>query len=202
MKSLLRTLFFRLFKVFIIRKAEPGAVYLTYDDGPHPENTTKILRELERYQAMATFFMVGKNMEAYPEIVEAVIRAGHTVGYHSYRHRSLRKCSLAEVRQDMAMAKQLSARFNYPIKLYRPPFGHLTPLTFLWLLSHGMKIVMWSLDCRDSFDSIDEVKASILPERLEDGEIILLHDDYANAGELIESSLKQYRQHQLVCRGL
>ena len=202
MKSTLRRVFYSLFKAFIIRKAEPGAIYLTFDDGPHPENTEKILYSLAKYKAEATFFMIGEQMDRYPEIVESVIRAGHTIGYHSYNHRSLKKSSVTDIRIDLSKVDSLSSRFNYPIKLYRPPFGDLTPYAFLLLLLHRRKIVMWSLDCRDSFDPVDQVIANINPLKLEDGEIILFHDDYAHAQELVESSLALYQASNLVCKRL
>ncbi len=202
MKTVLRNFLYRVFRAVIIRRAAPGAIYLTFDDGPHPEYTAGILRALERHRARATFFMLGKHMEAYPEIVEHAIRAGHTIGYHSYKHKSLKKRNLRQLREDFANVDQLSARFAYPIRLYRPPFGDLTPLALLWMAVRGWKIVMWSVDCRDSFDSLEQVKANIAPDKLSDGDIILLHDDYPHVEEIVDTALARYRDFGLVCKPL
>ena len=202
MKEVFKKIIYFLFDRHLIRKGKPGGIYLTYDDGPHPENTEKILDVLSNYKVKATFFMIGAQMEQFPDIVNAVISQGHTVGYHSYQHKSLKKKSFREIRNDFIHAGELSDHFKYPIKLYRPPYGDLSILSFFWLFLHGWKITMWSLDCRDSFDSPGQVKANIGPEKIEDGEIILLHDDYGEASELIEATLALYKDHGITCRQL
>ena len=195
MKELLKSLIYKLCGDRLIRRGRPGAVYITYDDGPHPENTEQILKILAKHGERATFFMVGESMEQYPQIVESVIGAGHRMGYHSYRHTSLRQMGLRELRQDMRQAKKLSDRFGYPLKLYRPPYGELTVPSFIALLFAGWKVVMWSRDSRDSYDSVDQVVATLNPENISDGEIILLHDDFGPADELLEVVLSRMRSH-------
>ena len=202
MKEFIKKIVYAMFGNRFIRKGSPGSIYLTYDDGPHPENTENILNLLASYDARATFFMVGRQMEKYPDLVNAVIRSGHTIGYHSYRHDSLKKSSFGEIRDDLIYARDLSKKFGYAIKMYRPPFGDLSVVSFLWLLISGWKIVMWSIDSMDSFQSQEQVKANIKPENISDGEIILLHEDYEGAGDVIEAALQLYRDHGLFCRQL
>lgn len=202
MKAFAKQLFYGLFGAFIFRRAARGAVYLTFDDGPHPHNTAKILALLERYQARATFFMIGEQMVAHPEVVEAAIAGGHTIGYHSWGHKSLKKLNAAQVREDFERVRELSARFDYPIRLYRPPFGDLTPTGLLQAVARRWRIAMWSLDCRDSFDSLARVKENVAPERLRDGDILLFHDDYEHVEELMDATLSRYRSRGLRCRAL
>lgn len=202
MKKIIKKMVYGLLGSRLIRKGGPGGIYLTFDDGPHPENTEKILRALASYEAKATFFMVGHLMEEFPELVNAVIEEGHSIGYHSYRHKSLKKNSFKEVREDLAYARRLTEKFKYPIKLYRPPFGDLSIVSFLWLLLKGWKIVMWSVDCKDSFETKEQVKANITPDQIADGEIILFHEDYKDAGDVIEATLRLYQDHKLNCRQL
>ena len=202
MKALIKNLIYFLFSRFLIRKGDPGSIYLTYDDGPHPENTVEILEVLARYNVKATFFMIGAFMDEFPEIVKLVTDSGHTIGFHSYRHTSLKRITLRGIRKDLAYVKGLSRKFNYKIQLYRPPFGDLSILPFLWLILNGWKIVMWSLDCRDSFDSLDQVKINIAPNKVSDGEIILFHDDFDNAKDLVEHTMQQYKEQGIECRSL
>lgn len=186
----------------LIRKGAPGAVYITYDDGPDPHNTPAILEVLRRYGVKATFFMVGRSMEEHPEIVRAVIEDGHRIGYHSYEHESARRTSLAQFRLDLSRARALAERFDYPLTIYRPPFGDLSPLTLVSLFLAGWKVVMWSRDCGDSFEDLEQVKRNIAAEVIEDGDILLFHDDYPRATELIESVLQDFLSAGYECKPL
>ena len=202
MKALLKSIIYRTMSPFMKRKMLDNSVYLTYDDGPHPDNTESILSILKESQVKATFFMLGYAMDKYPHLVEQVIEQGHTLGYHSYKHISLKKRSFTEVKEDLQQMERLSKRYNYPIKLYRPPFGDLTATSFLWFILKGKKIVMWSLDSRDSFDPFEQVKKNVAPQELSNGEIILFHDDYEQAAELLKITLNAYRQHGTNCNPL
>ena len=202
MKSWIKRFAYFLFSRQLIRKGKPGAIYLTYDDGPHLENTPEILAALSAHNAKATFFMIGKNMESHPELVRSVLDQGHTIGYHSYKHDSLKKLSLREIEKDLSYARVLSKKFDYPIKLYRPPFGDLSFLSFIWLLLRGWKIIMWSRDCRDSFEGLEKVTENITAANISDSDIILLHDDYESAADLINNALSSYMKSNLACKRL
>lgn len=202
MKTAIKNLIYFFFKFSLIRRGDSGAVYLTYDDGPHPENTDKILAVLSRYNVKATFFMLGAKMEEHPQIVHSIIDQGHTLAYHSYKHWNLKKLDFKQLREDFAQIPRLSEKFGYPISLYRPPFGDVSLKAFLLLIFSPIKIVMWSLDCRDSYDSQNQVIDNISPEKISDGEIILLHDDYEQAEQLIETVLRKYQEKGLNCKPL
>lgn len=202
MRHVIKNAIYWVFNRRLIRKGAPGGIYITYDDGPHPENTREILKVLAQYNTKATFFMVGRSMEEYPEIVHDVKASGHTIGFHSNQHDSLKDISFREIREDLAHAKALSLQFDCPISLYRPPFGDLSVISFLLILLSGLKIVMWSLDCRDSFDSLEQIQNNVSPEKISDGEIILFHDDYCNAARLIEEVLKRLEGAGFNCRRL
>ncbi len=178
------------------------SIYLTFDDGPYGENTVSILKALQKTDTKATFFMLGQAMEKYPEIVRTVIDNGHTLGFHSYKHISLKKRSLRDLIEDIAQMNRLAKVFDYPIKLYRPPFGDLTIMAMIYFVLKGKKIIMWSLDSRDSFEELDDVKKIISPENVCSGEIILFHDDYLDAEDLITSALQSYQQANINCDAL
>lgn len=178
------------------------SIYLTFDDGPYGENTTAILNALEKSNVKATFFMLGQAMEKYPEIVRDLISKGHTLGYHSYKHISLKNRKFNDLLEDVAQMNRLANLFQYPIKLYRPPFGDLTISAIIYFIFKGKKIVMWSLDSRDSFDKLEDVQNIISPKNVSDGEIILFHDDYNDAEKLITSALQCYQKANIDCDAL
>jgi peptidoglycan/xylan/chitin deacetylase (PgdA/CDA1 family) len=157
------------------------------------------LNALQESDTKASFFMLGQAMEKYPEIVRELISNGHTLGYHSYTHTSLIKRSFKELIDDVAHMNRLSDVFQYPIRLYRPPFGDLTITAVIYFILKGKKIIMWSLDSRDSFEGLEEVQRIISPENISPGEIILFHDDYDDAEKLITSALQYYQKANIDC---
>lgn len=164
-----------------IRSRGPrGCVYLTFDDGPDATHTRAVLDALRRYHVKATFFMVGEEMERRPDIVAEVRAQGHVIGFHSYSHRHLSDHSGTEALDDLRQTAAVAQRFGLEFKLYRPPYGELSWRRVLWCAWHGVRIVMWSLDSRDSFvATAGELTQQLAPGRVRDGDIVLLHDDTA-----------------------
>ncbi len=199
MRRLIKNIVYWVFSPYLIRTASENSIYLTYDDGPYRKNTLAILKVLEKYGFKATFFMLGKEMEKQPEVVKEVIRKGHMLGYHSYTHMSLKKRNFKSLKLDMQHMDRLSKLFNFPLKLYRPPYGDLTLISFIYLIFKRKKIVMWSLDSRDSFEELNMVLERLQPEKIKKGEIILLHDDYKHAEELLEKTARKLSTSVLKC---
>jgi len=186
----------------MVRTGKKDCVYITFDDGPHPANTQKILQILSNQKTKAIFFMIGKNMEKYPDLVEQVKEHGHEIGFHSYSHRSLKKQSFFKTIHDFSKRKELESRFGIKMKLYRPPFGDLTILSLLWVVFSGLKIVMWSLDSRDSFDSKEQVLDTVHPDKVSAGEILLFHDDYDHTVEIMPEVVEKIRKYQQICKSV
>ncbi len=100
----------------------PKVLYLTFDDGPIPEVTPQVLDLLAQYNAKATFFMVGENVQKYPEVYEQVIIAGHAIGNHTFNHLK------GFYTKDFAYYKNIvKASSIIPSQLFRPPHGQITP---------------------------------------------------------------------------
>ena len=168
-------------------------VYLTFDDGPVPDETPWVLAQLAEFQAQATFFCVGENLARHPEIARAALAAGHRLGNHTHRHHSAwatsRAAYLADVAEcqtqlqellktwhdgSVAVAPLPAARSSVP--LFRPPYGRLTwPL--LPLLRADFRVVMWSVLTRDYDPALrPEDCLRFALEAVRAGDVVVFHD--------------------------
>ena len=164
--------------------ALPGnAIALTFDDGPNPHVTPQLLRLLEAYSAQATFFMCGLAAQRHPDLVRAVVAAGHTIGGHTWDHRQrmVRGIPEAEWRRQIHDTHALLADLSgTPVRWFRPPGGRTDRFTYDRLRQQGVTTVLWSVDGRDcTLREPDEVAARILGQ-LRPRDITLLHDANAN----------------------
>lgn len=168
----------------------PG-VYLTFDDGPHPDRTNRILDQFADFGGHGTFFVIGRNARRHPRAVRRILDEGHSIGCHTWSHWSARRCSAAaylrDVRQSRDIIQQITGR---PIDLFRPPYGELTPLTLWLLLTDGFRIVHWSRDTRDfELPSVCALSQTFDQQPLADGDIVLLHDDCAVTSYALDQCL-------------
>ncbi len=147
---------------------------LTFDDGPDPGWTPRLLEVLERHGARGTFFMVGKSAARWPELVARVAAAGHAVGNHTWDHPSLPTLQARYRRQQIQWCGEALA--PHGVKLFRPPYGHLTPATQLDACRLGYRVVTWSAVAEDWLDDPPETLVARVERRLEPGAIVLFHD--------------------------
>jgi len=150
---------------------DDNALFLTFDDGPTPGVTEKVLDLLKMYDAKATFFCLGKQVIAHPEIYQRIIDEGHAVGNHSIqhikRHYYNSKSFLEEIRDASKLVDS---------KLFRPPYGQIKP-NQVRLLKDQFKIIMWSVLSGD-FDSNltkEECLTTVL-RHSKSGSVIVFHD--------------------------
>lgn len=153
---------------------KPGAqqqVYLTFDDGPHPEMTPWVLQQLEEYQAKGTFFMTGENATDHPDLVEQVRQAGHSIGNHTWSHCSGWKTRTTTYLEDIQQAQNvLKAR------LFRPPYGELMPWQARQLQRQGLQVVMWSRLAYDWQPHLNREESLRQLSGAKAGDILLFHD--------------------------
>ncbi len=170
-------------RVFVdaVVRGPPGArgVVLTFDDGPHPRWTPRVLRILEEHHAPATFFVVGRKAEENPVLVREIMARGHAVGLHSYAHDRLFSLrSERRVRDDIERGVSVLERVCgvRPV-FFRPPIGHTNPAVARVIDEFGLTVVGWSATGRDGVASAkpNAVLARIR-RNLRDGTIVLLHD--------------------------
>jgi peptidoglycan/xylan/chitin deacetylase (PgdA/CDA1 family) len=154
-------------------------VALTFDDGPHPRWTPRVLEILAAHGAKATFFLVGRKAEQHPEVVRAILDAGHAVGLHSYAHDRLFALRRERrVRDDLecgiAVLKKLTG--ERPV-LFRPPIGHTGPIIARVADALSLVVVGWTISGRDGLASARAADVVARVRRdLRDGAIVLLHD--------------------------
>ena len=153
------------------------AVALTFDDGPDPLWTPRVLEVLKREQVKATFFMVGENIERYPDIAREVARQGHTVGVHGHAHRLLPMLTAAELSDDFDRAAQaFEAVLGRKPQHFRPPWGAYNRIVLDEARSRGYLTVLWTRSSEDWRNQGVERIVDLASSDLRLGEIILMHD--------------------------
>ncbi len=171
--------FTRLFSgsTWTVDPSKEKLLFLTFDDGPHPEVTPYVLDLLKRFDAKATFFVVGANVDKHPEVLKLIQSQGHQIGNHSYHHPSGWNTPRETYLRDVSSCQEALTRVlnNIPSKLFRPPYGRITPGQ-IRSLKRNHEIVMWSLLSGD-FDPNLNIEASrYAMSRAKAGEIIVFHD--------------------------
>ena len=149
-------------------------VALTFDDGPHPVATPRILDVLAGHGAHATFFMVGSSARRYPELVERVAAAGHAIGHHTLDHVSLVGLDRAARRRQILGGAAAIGPLCSP--LFRPPYGHLDLATWWLARRHGHDVIAWSGHAFDWKAQDVATLAGRLRAAMKPGAIVLLHD--------------------------
>ena len=159
-------------------------IALTFDDGPDPTYTPQVLEVLARFEAVATFFVLGRHVDAHPELVRRIVRAGHAVGAHSYSHAILRWVGPGEIagelrRSEIALARAAGIRTS----LFRHPGGMQGPFLPFVARAGGWRVVVWSVDPQDYTEpGATEIARHVL-EAAHPGAIVLLHDGSPDGNE-------------------
>lgn len=151
-------------------------ILLTFDDGPVPESTEIILSELSKHNIKALFFCVGDNVSKYPDLTNAIISEGHSIGNHTFNHKILKTLTEEQkVNQINSLNQLLKDKFDYEIKFFRPPHGRFQLSTYKLLKQYNLKNVMWSLLTYDYKNNFELVKFAVT-NFLNKNSIIVLHD--------------------------
>lgn len=158
-------------------------IYLTFDDGPTPEITEWVLQELEKYNAKATFFCIGNNIEKHPEIFEKVITKGHSIGNHTFNHLNGWKTSTEDYLENAKLcetaicSRKLSGLKSATCKLFRPPYGRIKASQAKQLKQLGYQIIMWDVLSADYDATITKEKClENVVKNVQSGSIIVFHD--------------------------
>lgn len=165
-------------------------IYLTFDDGPHPVATPFVLEQLKKYNAKATFFCIGKNIDEYPFLYEEILDDGHMVGNHTYNHLNGWKTDDATYIENIVLAKK-----RIDSNLFRPPYGRATKFQLRLLKQQGMLPVMWTVLSGDFDTGLSREKCLInVVKNTMEGSIVIFHDS-AKAFERLEYVLPRVMEH-------
>ena len=152
-------------------------IALTFDDGPHPSQTKRILDILDRYGVKATFFMIGINVENYPDAAREVACRGHEIGNHTYNHSHLKNLGESQTSNEIEQCKNVLERVcDCRPHLFRPPEGYLSGNVLQCAEQGEYDLILWSVDTRD-WECRDAQKISeTVLSKIQAGDIVLMHD--------------------------
>jgi len=152
-------------------------VALTFDDGPSPLWTPKILDELKAAGIKATFFMLGEHVARYPDVARRVVEEGHEIGNHTYDHHVLLYYTSKELEDELNYAdRTLQSVTGVTTRYFRPPKAWLTADEKIKVREMGYKVILWSLNSKDWVTFHDKQIVSYILRRIQPGDIILFHD--------------------------
>jgi peptidoglycan/xylan/chitin deacetylase (PgdA/CDA1 family) len=170
-------------------------VCLTFDDGPHPNYTPRLLEILKRENVKATFFVVGMMAELFPELLRAEAEAGHSIGNHTYHHVNLSRIPYPYAAVEIAACDRvLSKILGGKPHLFRPPGGDYDDRTVQIANALGYTVVLWTDDPGDYAKPSDFVLKLRLYGRLSNGGIILLHDGVEQTIRILPSLIENLRK--------
>ena len=182
------------------KQTKEKILHLTFDDGPTPEITIWILKELAKYNAKATFFCLGKNVVLYPQLLDYIICEGHTVGNHTYNHLNAWKTKKEKYLNDIKSCEKV-----FHSKFFRPPYGKLKPGIRTQILKNH-EIIMWDVMSYDFEKEISTEKCfQNVVKNAKKGSIIVFHDSFKaekNMKATLPKILKYYSEKGFIFTSL
>jgi peptidoglycan/xylan/chitin deacetylase (PgdA/CDA1 family) len=178
-------------KAFCEADTTEKIISITFDDGPHPEYTPEVLQILSEYNAKATFFVIGKNIEGNEELLKEIDAKGHLIGNHSFSHSFFidfkgRKSFLKELSQTIASVYKLTGR---QMRFFRPPYGVTTPHLARASKDLGLCVIGWNIRSMDTTADPEEIITERVKEQMKPGAIILFHDTSAKTVSVLKQTL-------------
>ena len=171
----------------------------TFDDGPFPGKTERILSILKKNNAQATFFVVGRNAKAYPHLIRKIINEGHEVAVHTYNHPDLRRLSSDKARWEIVHTKDVLENITgQDVRLWRAPYGSVPGSSATQNI--GMRHVLWSIDSSDWRNPGSNYIIDHVSKRYHKNAIVLFHDHSPNTWQALPTLIEraQARGYSLV----
>ena len=163
-------------------------IYLTFDDGPTVAHTKRILGLLDEYDAKATFFQVGENATAHPELTRSVIERGHALGNHSWNHRDMRKLGPRKLRHQITRTSDALRKITgTPITCLRPPYGAVNGKVRSEVRGEKLALKLWDIDPRDWKRPGAAAIARRVISRADPGDVALMHDGGGNRAQSVRA---------------
>ena len=166
-------------------------IAMTYDDGPHPQNTPRLLDMLRERNIKATFYVVGRSVNMYPHIVRRMVAEGHEIGNHTWTHRKLTTLSDTNVRWEMNKTRDaIVAACGVQPRTMRPPYGALRQNQRAWIYrEYGYPTILWDVDPEDWKRPGVSVVSSRIVHRTGNGSIVLAHDLHKSTVDAMPTAL-------------
>lgn len=182
-------------KALCRKRTDRKVVALTFDDGPHPEHTPRVLDVLKDKGVRATFFVTGENAARHPEILRRMVDEGHSVGNHSWSHTPrFPLLGRGDMAADMERcAEAVVAAMGRTPAMFRPPYGVTNPTVAKAVKAGGYTVVGWSIRSLDTMDIPREKVVRRIGRRLKNGAVILMHDDRPESARLLAMVLDMLR---------
>lgn len=174
-----------LYRARLRRPNDPGGktLLLTFDDGPDPRYTERLLDILAENGVPAVFFVVAGKAAQYPDILKRMREAGHGIGLHSLEHRDAWRSSPARQKRDFERGLAILRGLGCTVPYYRAPWGHLTMTSIALVRKHGLKTLLWTVMAQDwEKESTSQRILERLDRRVRDGSIVCLHDAGGDRG--------------------
>lgn len=163
--------------IYVHHRNDNNKIALTFDDGPHEKYTPEILDILKEYDIKATFFVIGTNIELYPDIVLRTIREGHEIGNHTYHHNKYKDNDLLNIENEIVMNEKILYEIaEYKPKIFRPPGGYCCSQLTKKTAFLDYSVILWSIDTRDWKVKSPQIIADTVIDNIKAGDIILCHD--------------------------
>ena len=189
------------------KRTDEKKIWLTFDDGPEEEVTEFILETLKKLNIKASFFLIGKNIQAFPELTKAIIKEGHVVGNHSFSHLNGFKSKNEEYIYDIELGQKLineklvEMGITNKIKIFRPPYGRILPRQ-IKRLRENYKIVMWDVFSWDFKKNISPEKIyNNVIDNVVEGSILVFHNNNKSLNNLkvaLEDTLVKLKEKGFV----
>jgi len=160
-----------------LKNSKEKLIALTFDDGPSPVWTPKILEQLQKVDVKATFFMTGEHVTRYPEVARSAVEEGHEIGNHSYGHRVLVYFTDEELTREIKDTQEaIRQATGVTTEYFRPPKAWLFRREKEIIRKMGYKIILWSLNSKDWVNFSDKYLIRYLVRNIRSGDILLFHD--------------------------
>lgn len=166
-------------------------IALTFDDGPQPTHTPRLLDILKRRNVKATFYVIGRSVASHPSIVRRTVAEGHEIGNHTWSHPNLQKLSDSQVRSELNKTRDaIIAACGVKPRTMRPPYGSMSTRQRQWVHSeYGYPAVLWDVDPLDWKKPGSSVVASRLISGTKNGSILLVHDLHGSSVDAIPRTI-------------
>ena len=189
--------------VYVRRARSELVIYLTFDDGPHPQQTPLLLDMLKAHQAKASFFLLGKAAQEHPELVRRIAEEGHVLGNHSMTHQDpwklTRAAQMAEIDEADAVLKRFDGQDKH---LFRPPRGHASWTSIVKCALQRRYLALWNFDSHDYKLAAPELRQRLEQYQPRGGDILLFHDDMSANLEVLGAMLPKWRASGVSFAGL